>query len=46
MLIWSNLSGDNRATSSAVPEDLRRTVTFAWNCPLDAGVAKLAASIE
>ena len=28
-----------------VPEDLRRTVTFAWNGPLDAGVAKLAASI-
>ena len=28
-----------------IPEDLRRTVTFAWNGPLDAGVAKLAASI-
>ena len=28
-----------------LPEDLRRTVTFTWNGPLDAGVAKLAASI-
>jgi defect-in-organelle-trafficking protein DotD len=28
-----------------LPEDLRRTVTFVWNGPLDAGVAKLAASI-
>ena len=28
-----------------LPEDLRRTVTFAWNGPLDEGVAKLAASI-
>ena len=28
-----------------ISDDLRRTVTFAWNGPLDAGVAKLAASI-
>jgi defect-in-organelle-trafficking protein DotD len=28
-----------------LPEDLRRTVTFTWNGPLDAAVAKLAASI-
>jgi defect-in-organelle-trafficking protein DotD len=28
-----------------LPEELRRTVTFTWNGPLDAGVAKLAASI-
>jgi defect in organelle trafficking protein DotD len=28
-----------------LPEDLRRTVTFTWKGPLDAGVAKLAASI-
>jgi defect-in-organelle-trafficking protein DotD len=33
------------ADQPLVPEDLRRTVTFAWNGPLDAGVAKLAASI-
>jgi len=29
----------------ALPEDLRRTVSFTWDGPLDAGVAKLAASI-
>ena len=34
-----------RADQPVLPEDLRRTVTFAWNGPLDAGVAKLAASI-
>jgi defect-in-organelle-trafficking protein DotD len=28
-----------------VPDDLRRTVSFSWNGPLDEGVAKLAASI-
>ena len=28
-----------------LPDELRRTVTFTWNGPLDAGVAKLAASI-
>jgi defect-in-organelle-trafficking protein DotD len=28
-----------------LPEDLRRTVSFTWDGPLDAGVAKLAASI-
>ena len=28
-----------------ISDDLRRTVTFAWNGPLDAGFAKLAASI-
>jgi defect-in-organelle-trafficking protein DotD len=28
-----------------LPEDLRRTVSFTWSGPLDAGVAKLAASI-
>jgi defect-in-organelle-trafficking protein DotD len=28
-----------------IPEDLRRLVSFDWNGPLDAGVAKLAASI-
>ena len=34
-----------QADQPLLPEDLRRTVTFAWNGPLDAGVAKLAASI-
>ena len=33
------------AQQNVVPEDLQRTVTFTWNGPLDAGVAKLAASI-
>ena len=33
------------AQQTVVPEDLQRTVTFTWNGPLDAGVAKLAASI-
>jgi defect-in-organelle-trafficking protein DotD len=33
------------AQQDVVPEDLQRTVTFTWNGPLDAGVAKLAASI-
>ena len=33
------------AQQNVVPEDLQRTVTFNWNGPLDAGVAKLAASI-
>ena len=28
-----------------VPEDLQRTVSFAWNGPLDAAVAKLATSV-
>ncbi len=30
---------------SVVPEDLQRTVSFAWNGPLDAAVAKLATSV-
>jgi len=34
-----------RVAEPIFPEDLRRTVSFAWNGPLDAGVAKLAASI-
>jgi len=34
-----------RVAEPIVPEDLRRTVSFSWNGPLDAGVAKLAASI-
>lgn len=33
------------AAELVVPEDLRRTVSFAWNGPLDAAVEKLAASI-
>ncbi len=33
------------AQQNVVPEDLQRTVTFTWNGPLDAGLAKLAASI-
>ncbi len=34
-----------RVDQPVLPEDLRRTVTFTWNGPLDDGVAKLAASI-
>ena len=34
-----------RVAEPIVPEDLQRTVSFSWNGPLDAGVAKLAASI-
>ena len=34
-----------RVGQPVLPEDLRRSVTFTWNGPLDAGVAKLAASI-
>ena len=34
-----------QADQPLLPEDLRRTVTFAWAGPLDDGVAKLAASI-
>jgi len=33
------------AAQPLIPEDLQRPVSFAWNGPLDAGVAKLAASI-
>jgi defect-in-organelle-trafficking protein DotD len=38
-------SSATRVDQPPVPEDLRRTVTFTWNGPLDEGVAKLAASI-
>jgi defect-in-organelle-trafficking protein DotD len=34
-----------RVSTLLVPEDLQRIVSFQWNGPLDAGVAKLAASI-
>jgi defect-in-organelle-trafficking protein DotD len=34
-----------RVAEPIVPEELQRTVSFSWNGPLDAGVAKLAASI-
>ncbi len=34
-----------RVDQPVLPEDLRRTVSFTWNGPLDPGVAKLAASI-
>lgn len=33
------------AAQPLIPEDLQRPVSFAWDGPLDAGVAKLAASI-
>ena len=35
----------SQAVQPVVPDDLQRTVSFEWNGPLDAGVAKLAASI-
>lgn len=34
-----------QVSGPVLPEDLQRPVSFVWNGPLDAGVAKLAASI-